>query len=199
MNPKKLIVVVSTLIATNLYAQANFEGLSGGVNLGLANASTDITISSTNFKQGDTSQVGSLELSYGVPLDTKSLITFGGTYGLGELKAGAVTVSSTGYDLKGKDMYSFYLSPGYLVSNTTLAYGKLAYTAMKGTLTLSSGTSASEDFKGWGYGAGIRTMLNEKTFLQIEFVQTKFNSITDSTIKSQPASTIGSIGIGYKF
>ena len=38
MNPKKLIVVVSTLIATNLYAQANFEGLSGGVNLGLANA-----------------------------------------------------------------------------------------------------------------------------------------------------------------
>jgi hypothetical protein len=198
MKTQKLIVLSATLVVTNVFAQANFEGLSGGVNLIMANASADMTISSTTFKQGDTSQLGSLEVSYGIPLDTKSVMTFGGTYGMGDMKAGSVTSSGTGYDLKGTDIYSMYLAPGYLVSNTTLAYGKLAYTAMKGSITLTTGTSASADFKGWGYGAGIRTMLNEKTYLQVEFTQTKFDAVTNS-FTTKPSATMGSVGIGMKF
>ena len=198
MNKQRLIILVAALIATNSFAQSNFEGLSGGANLIMTNASADMTISSVNFKQGDSSQLGSLELSYGIPLDTKSVMTFGGTYVLGDMKAGSVTSSGTGYDLKGKDIYSMYVAPGYLISNTTLAYGKLAYTAMKGTISLTTGTTASADFKGWGYGAGIRTMLNEKSFLQIEFTQTTFDSVTNS-FTTKPSATMGSIGMGFKF
>jgi len=198
MNKQRLIVLIATLMATNSFAQSNFEGLSGGVNLIMANASADMTISSTTFKQGDASQLGSLEVSYGIPLDSKSVMTFGGTYSLGDMKAGSITSSGTGYELKGKDIYSMYLAPGYLVSNTTLAYGKLAYTAMSGSITLTTGTSASADFKGWGYGAGVRTMLNEKTFLQVEFTQTKFDSVTNS-FTTKPSATMGSIGMGFKF
>lgn len=199
---KKLAIAAAmTVIASSAMAQAsNFAGWSAGANLNLASASTDLTISGVNFKQGDVSQFVNLQAAHGFAIDSKSVLTVGGTYSIGKMKAGAIHDSNgDGYEIKAKNMYSLYVEPGYLVSDTTLAYGKLAYSSMKGELTVSTGDSADETFKGFGYGAGIRTMLDKTTFIQVEVVQTKYDSKTDGALTAKPAATVGSIGFGIKF
>lgn len=202
VNMKKLAIAAAiTVIASSAMAQAsNFTGWSAGANLNFVSASVDLDISGTGFKQGDASQNFSLQAAHGFAIDSKSVLTLGGTYSIGNMKAGSVHDSNgDGYEIKGKNMYSVYVEPGYLVSDTTLAYGKLAYSSMKGELSVSTGDTGSETFKGFGYGAGIRTMLDKTTFIQVEVVQTKYDSKSDGGLTAKPSATVGSIGFGVKF
>jgi opacity protein-like surface antigen len=70
---------------------------------------------------------------------------------------------------------------------------------MKGELSVAGVGSGTETFTGFGYGAGIRTMLDKTTFIQVEVVQTKYGSKSDEGVSFQPAATVGSIGFGMKF
>ena len=199
---KKILIataVAATLAAPQVFAQANnFTGLSVGANVNLATTSTEFRGGGFSSKLGDTSQNASLQAAYGLALGNSGVLGFGGTYGLGDLKAGTVSGGGLSMDMKAKDMYSIYVEPGYAVNNSTLAYAKIAYLGMKGEAS-SGGATASESFNGVGYGAGIRTMLNKNLFLQVEFMQADYSEKTFSGVSYKPSASTGTIGIGYKF
>jgi opacity protein-like surface antigen len=64
--------------------------------------------------------------------------------------------------------------------------------------------SGSRNFKGWGYGVGLKTLLTNNLFLQVEaeYIDYKSQSVTgtdDLVYKFKPESLSGTISIGYKF
>jgi opacity protein-like surface antigen len=64
--------------------------------------------------------------------------------------------------------------------------------------------SGSKNFKGWGYGLGLKTLLTNNLFLQVEaeYIDYKSQSVTgtdDIVYKFKPESLAGTISIGYKF
>lgn len=192
-------IVSANSTALHAFAQAdNFAGLSVGANVNFATTSTEFSGGGVLAKIGDTSQNASLQAAYGVALGNRGVLGFGVTYGLGDLKAGTLAADGTSVDIKAKNMYSIYIEPGYAVSNSTLAYAKMAYLGMKGEIT-ANGTSGSENFGGVGYGAGFRTMLDKNLFLQVEFIQSAYSQKTRDGVAFKPSASTGTIGIGYKF
>lgn len=192
---KKALIAAATVAALaspQAFAQANnFTGFSVGLNANLVSASTEISGAST--KIGDTTQTASLEGAYGFAMGRSGALGVGLTYNLGDTKAGTIS----GTDFKGKDMYSVYVAPGYVLNSDTWLYGKLAYQSMKGELSSGIGSAT---FDGYGYGAGARAMLSRNMYLQIEFMQAAYGEKTiGTTAKLKPSETHGSIGIGFKF
>jgi opacity protein-like surface antigen len=64
--------------------------------------------------------------------------------------------------------------------------------------------NGSRNFKGWGYGLGLKTLLTNNLFLQVEaeYIDYKSQSVTGTdeiVYKFKPESLSGTISIGYKF
>jgi len=201
VNMKKLAIAAAmTVIASSAMAQAsNFTGWSATGNLNMVSAVTEISGGGSSVSFGETSQNFSIGASHGTQLNENTILTVGGTYGIGNIKAGSGAFDADDFTIKGKNMYSLYVEPGVLMSNNTLAYGKVAYSSMKGELSVAGAGSESETFTGFGYGAGVRTMLDKTTFIQVEFVQTKYGSKGGADLAAKPSATVGSIGFGVKF
>lgn len=199
---KKILIataVAAVLAAPQVFAQANnFTGFSVGANVNLATMSTELSEPGSSIKLGESSQNASLQAAYGLALGKSGVLGFGATVGLGDLKAGAIAGGGESVNLKAKNMYSIYIEPGYALTTSTLAYAKIAYLGMKGEAS-GGGATASENFNGVGYGAGIRTMLDKNLFLQVEFMQSNYSQKTVSGISLKPSASTGTIGIGYKF
>jgi hypothetical protein len=187
------------LFANSAQSQtSNFSGLSVGINGNFSTAATELSYSTVSANVGDTSQNLALQASYGIVMGSTSILSIGGTYALNDLKAGTATFSSTTASLKAKNIYTIHIEPGTLINRDTLLYAKLAYAGTKGEASLNSSTSSS-DFNGVGYGAGSRIMMDKSLFLQIEFMQLNFNSISISGATFKPNSTLGTVGFIYKF
>jgi len=137
------------------------------------------------------------------------------------------------YNITYKDHHSLYVMPTYLVNNSTGIFAKVGYHKQKGSLNYKnvqtfdngrelsmpySGENAtrtfyeedtytaggSKNFKGWGYGLGLKTLLTNNLFLQVEaeYIDYKSQSVTgtdDIVYKFKPESLSGTISIGYKF
>lgn len=190
---KKIVFVCGVVCALTANAQSsNFEGASVVLNYNAATLTTELAGTTA---LGESSNNASIQGAYSFALSEKALLSVGATYALGDLKAGSY--SSDTATIKAKNLYTVYVEPAYVIG-TTAMYGKLAYIATKGVLTISS-VDYSENFTGSGYGFGIRTMLDKNIFMQVEFMTTKFNSKTISSTTVEPGGTIGTIGIGYKF
>lgn len=200
---KKIILataVAAALVSPQAYSQMrNFGGPSLGVNLNIANASNEFSVGGASFKNGDTSQTANLQVAYGFALSDSFVLGVGLSYGPGDIKAGSASTGGVGYELKAKDLYSLYFEPGFLVSNSTLAYGKVSYQGMKGETKLTTGATLSDNFNGTGVGAGLRTMLSSNLYLQAEFEQIGYTERSNSGLTSKPTITMGTLGLGYRF
>lgn len=200
---KKLILataVAASVFTPLAFAQARaFGGLSVGFNLNFANAANDFRANSTSFRTGDMSQTANVQLAYGFAPSDSFVLGIGLMYGPGDFKAGMTTTGGVTYELKARDIASFYLEPSFPVTNSTLAYAKVSYQGMRGETKLSTGTTESENFTGMGYGAGIRTLLGRNVYLQAEFEQIQYTEKTYVGLISKPSATVGTIGLGYRF
>jgi opacity protein-like surface antigen len=191
--------IAATLVSPQAFAQAqNFAGFGVALNGHLANASTDVSTVDGSLKIGDHSQNASLQAGYGFVLSNSAVLGLGVTYHLGDLKGGSFSSGGNSFEVKGKDMYSVYIEPGYAFSNSTLVYAKLAYHGMKVEVS-GNGSSASEDFEGVGYGLGMRAKLDKNLFFQVEFAQTEFKTKSIEGGSFKPYATLGTVGIGYQF
>lgn len=196
---KKNLVIAAALIGSTLSIQAfaqgkNFEGFSIGFNGTSASVSTEVTQTGVSNKYGDTSENFNLQAAYGVSMGGSGILGLGGTYNLADFNAGSIS----GGNLKGKDMYSLYVEPGFLVNNSTLVYAKASYLSMKGQASLPS-TSGSENFDGLGYGAGVRLAFGKTAFWQIELTQSDYNSKSIDGIGFKPSAFNRTIGVGVRF
>ena len=172
----------------------NFEGFSAGVNANYAKTRATARFGDQSARSDDTATNGSIQGSYGFALNDKFVLGVGASAGIGDLDAG----SFNGISVKAKDMYSVYLEPGYRVTDTLLAYGKVSYQRMKGELS-GGGTSASDTFDGYGIGVGLRSMISNKFYVQAEVTEVDYSSKNVSGIDVKPKQTLGTIGVGYKF
>lgn len=200
---KKLILltaVAASVFAPQAFSQSRaFGGLSVGLNLNFANASNEFRANSILFRTGDVTQTGNLQVGYGFVTSENFVLGVGLMYGPGDFKAGTTTTGGVTYEFKGKDIASLYFEPGFPVTNSTLAYGKVSYQGMRGETKLSTGSTEAENFIGMGYGAGIRTLLGRNVYVQAEFEQVLYTEKTYAGLMSKPSATVGSIGVGYRF
>lgn len=199
---KPLVVTACAVVLAMPHAWAQSERFSGwslGANLNATTTWTEFTGGGSSAKMSDSAQNLSLQAAYGLTLGHHGVLSFGLTYGLGELKAGSTTAGGRNVEFRLKDLYSVYLEPGYAISPNWLAYAKLGYYGVRAGEESVDGVTASKTFGGLGYGLGVRTMLDRNLYLQIEYTQADYNRKTPDFGTYRPMTATGSIGLGLKF
>lgn len=173
-------------------------GWSVGLNLNRATTATQFGGAGVTSTMGDTDINGSLQASYGLPLGSRYQLGLGLTLGVGDLKAGTLSLGGSDLSFRMRDMYSLYAEPGYSVGASTLLYGKLSYLGGRGEESYG-GEVFGKTYAGLGLGAGMRTMLGERLYLQLELLYGDYEWKTARTGAFRPSSTTGSIGLGWRF
>lgn len=192
-----------------------------------SNSGTQEKVSAT--VGGDYEFLAGLDANYGFALGSDMVLRIGATYDINDTDIASFSESGSGSwgsyqertTFEESDHYSVYVAPGLLIGERTLAYVKLAYHRMKvtqksrgsvfdadGAFLDGESFSGSEKFEGWGFGAGIETQLSSNIFFTAEVQHVRYNSETlfaesgvnvTSTGKVRPTSTIGILGLSYRF
>lgn len=173
---------------------------------------------------GEQDVIGGININFGFAVTPQVVLQVGATADLGKttiLKESysdiySEFVESGSADLKEKNHYSLYLAPGYLITPKTMIYAKLAYHSMKGELSTNYSKTDGDfesfkgrkSFKGYGLGVGIQTMMSDNIYAFAEVQRVQYGKETikveadatySSSLEVKPRSTIGSIGVGYRF
>lgn len=113
--------------------------------------------------------------------------------------------------LKQKDHWGVGVEAGWKLAAPTVVYTKLAMHRAKFTLSLEDDEETlgrvRRTHNGWGFGLGLRHMIDKNAYLFAEWQQVEFQSkkrtLADDdgvlTVKVAPRNTIGLIGAGFKF
>lgn len=180
------VLMVGTVTSMSAFSQGeNFEKFSIALSANSSSTNTERNTSGFVENFGDGSQNFILQAAYGLPMGGNGIFSYGGTYTPADFNVGA---------LKGKDRYSVYLEPGWMVDGTTLIYGKASYLNMNG----ESGT-ARANFDGLGYGVGVRMAFGKTAFWQFELSQSDYSAQSISGVGYKPTSFNRTLGIGYRF
>ncbi len=194
----------------------NFDGFSLGLEGHVKSTSTSINVShgysSFNFENlgGKHDFIPAISGSYTFAVAPQFLLGIGATYDLLSTDVGGYNIDGRGKTfsatIKEKNHYSIFVTPGYLVNDTTLLYAKIAYHQMKGELSAEDG---SESLKlsgialGAGFGAGVKLALTQNVsgYAEAQYVDyaDKTIKLDDVNVKLKPSSTIGALGLAYKF
>ena len=191
---KMLTTAAFAVLATAASAQvSNFEGFSGGLNLNTVAASHQFGTS--KFK-GE-SWIGAIQGAYGFVISPSTVVSIGGSYGLSDSNAGVASLTN----LSLQNQLSVYVEPGYLVGDKTLVYGKLTYEKANLEATEVGVDDAKVSLNGTGIGFGVRTMIAQATYLQVELKKIGYGKgrFAGDPIDFKTKSTVGTIGIGMKF
>lgn len=182
----------------------NFTGFSATLSL----KGSDTSVYADIF--GSTSYGADIRASYGFPLSKDIILNVGASMNIGSNSIYQFTPNEVySQSLKVKNLASIYLEPGLLLSNSTLIYGKISHNTgkfqYKYTDSEVSGVESTSQ-SGIGLGMGVRTMLNEKTFIQFELSRTTLSAKNNNVYYyyfgnegGRATITSASVGIGYKF
>jgi opacity protein-like surface antigen len=218
---KKLLLVAALSVATTtVFAQASkHEGFYLGADLSMKSTSGEATgLGVPGYDSvtlgGKNNIIPTVNAEYKFALSEKALLGIGLSYDLTKNKMGTSQFAGVddgvavlaGVKAKEKNRYSIFLKPGYLITNQTELYGILAYhktkvsydfdaVATDGDVVVTTDGSDSSKHTGMGYGAGVRTELTKNIFGYVEIQQVKYKEKDGF----KPASTIGSVGVQYKF
>ena len=200
---RKPLVIAAAALACNLaHADAkNFEGLS--INLGAyaVSSTTKISYGSNHLDGlGSNEFVADLGVDYGIALSPNTVLLLGGSYGLSDPLVSDINAPDV--DLSGKikasNRFSLFAAPGVTLSDKVLAYGKVAYVSGK-----PSGTgyfaSANKTHSGFGYGAGVRFLLNENVYLNFEAMNNEYGSEDYPSGHWSAKGLVAGLALGYKF
>jgi hypothetical protein len=137
----------------------------------------------------------------------------GGTYDLNDSEnfkvSGSIGASENISEVKIKEKkhYSVFIAPAYQMSQTSLGYIKLAYHQAEFE-NINSGTPTqlgyansrySKDFNGYGIGLGFRTLIVDNFYGNLEVQRIFYGKENISPANFDINSTIGSLGLSYKF
>ncbi len=179
-------------------------------------ADTDISLK-INSTTGKRSAVGIIDLAYTQQFDAQWGIGLGVTYDLNKTKFGetalALDMSIVGESImaledhakfEGKNHYSVYLQPFYAITPTTAFFAKIGYHSIKGSMTTAvfkRTTTVAKKMNGVGYGLGLRTLITDNLYAQVEanLVDYSKKTFENSDTSTRFKSTAGLVSIGYKF
>lgn len=216
------VALLATTAATPALSQSkNFAGpsiaVSGAFVAGDVKVTADNGTDNASSNFGKSNIIPGVDLSYGIPLDNNFLINIGATYDLSKSTLGEANafIDPNTYSEKItiKDHYSLYIQPTYVFSNTSAVFAKLSYNFAKGSLTETgtdydpSSYTASRNIEGFGYGVGLKSLLNNNLYIQVEAGIDEYDketatfdeATTPITYSFDPKVVTGKISIGYKF
>ncbi len=200
-----------TFIAEN--SKGKFNGLSLGIN-GLLKSTSIKTSTTINGIANNLDGVGQQNLGIGVfgdyafRISDRALFLLGGTYDFNDSDIVRV-YGRIGSEVKVKEKnhYSLFVAPAYQLSESSLGYIKLAYhqTKFENINTLDGnelGTANSrytKKFDGYGIGIGFRTLIADNFYGNLEVQRVFYSRENVSPVAFDADSTIGSLGLSYKF
>ena len=193
------VVLLYGLALAPAGAQLNpFSGWSLGLNVNRATTATQFGGGGVTSSMGDSDINSSLQAAYGLALGSRYQLGLGMTVGMGDMRAGTMNLGGSELSFRLRNMYSLYAEPGYTVGDSTLLYGKLSYLGGRGEESYG-GEIFGKTYAGLGLGAGVRTMLGDRLYLQVELLYGDYEWKTARTGAFRPTSTTGSIGLGWRF
>lgn len=194
----RIAVAAIVLAAPPVGAQLSpFSGWNLGLDPSRATATqTGGAIVTSALGDGDYS--GNLQAAYGFPIGARYQLGFGLAWGRGDFQADTLGLRDRAPSLHSRNRYSLYAEPGYTLGDNTLLYGKLAYLGGRGEESYGSGIF-DKAYSGLGLGAGMRTRLGERLYLQVELLYGDYEWTAAPTGALRPLSTMGSIGLGWRF
>jgi len=162
---------------------------------------------------GNQHAASSMTLAYTFPVAHRTFLMAGGSFAIGDNKVFEIS-NSDGDKVKfeEQDHFSLFVAPAYQLSNNSLGYVKFAYHDTSINLSGSFSdenaqgamvsTSYTQDMDGYGIGVGLRSEIYRDIFADIEIQHVMYDSqSTDvsSYINMDTTSTIGNVGISYRF
>jgi opacity protein-like surface antigen len=227
------LALLASVAATPAFSQAkNFAGpslaINGSLNGSSSNIKTTDNYDSYSYfeaaKFGDVNTVFGADLNYGFIITNNFVLGVGATYDFGKTKAGEDIsgeddIETDGIKASIKDRKSVYVQPTYLLSSSTGLFAKIGYNEAKYNLEgsdyyLGDIGTLTEKLKGWGYGFGIKTFINDNLFIQAEVQQINYGRenlynedligdgdaiVGNYSVDVKPKINSGTISIGYKF
>ena len=191
-------LLISTCLLISGYAQAdaqNFQGLRVGGNLNMTGASTKVVNSTNDGTFGGNNVGGGITVAVSQRISNKIMIGVGASFSNSKIKSGTSDVAPVNV-LKGKNLWTAFIEPGVLVGQNTLLYTKAGYAGMKVSL---DEFNTAYGFKGYVYGLGIRTMVVDSLYLEVEALQYKFDSKEIEGVTFETKATSANVGVGYIF
>jgi len=197
---KFIFIAISTLLSSVAGAQtSNFTGLSVGGNVEFKSTTLKGTDSGTEFSGiGNQNIIGSVSADYGFEIGKDSVLLVGGKYDLQTTNIVSVTDSGSTTKINEKGHYSIFVAPGILLNDKTLGYAKLSYESAKFDLDVTNSIGA-QSITGIGYGLGIRTHLSGNWYANVEAGRIVYSGKDISSTTVTTGSTVGLVGLSYKF
>jgi hypothetical protein len=177
---------------------------------------TDVDGSTTTGNIGRTAIIGGIELGYVIPFGAAGLLLdVGATYVAGGAKIrtnNTDTEATADVIFEVDDLYSLFLAPSFVLSETSSVFIKLGYT--HATVSVTGDVTKPDDMEGATYAIGTRTVLESGLFIKSEAGITEFDSLaakglgkggtgklisTGTTVDADPTIAYGSISIGMRF
>lgn len=196
----------------NNNSSGKFNGLSIGLN-GLLKSSSIKATSTFGGESGKFDSVGQQNLGAGIFADyafrvsDRALFLVGGTYDLNDSESFKISGNGSEARVKEKKHYSVYLAPAYQMSQTSLGYVKFAYhqaefeniNSLTRTQLGYANTRYSKDFNGYGIGLGFRTLITDNFYGNLEVQRVFYGKEDIYPATFDVSSTIGTLGLSYKF
>lgn len=200
MKVTKTLVAIAIAAASTGVLADGFNGFYAGVGVGAVGADTKLNLGPFSATVGETTTVGVLDVGYSLPINsTKFGVALGATYDLNETKSGELEIHGLKGELQGKDHYSVYVQPFYMLTQDSAVFAKIGYHSMKGELLLNGQSSESMNLNGVGVGLGARVFATKNIFIQAEAGWVDYGSKTKGEVDVKVRSTNGTISVGYSF
>ena len=214
MKYKKIAIIATLGFASSLAVAGSFDGpfVQGGG--GFSNMQTEVNAPGWfSSKLSDSSFIGQLAAGYSHSMGSFNLAA-SAYYVVGDQKAGRFDYSSSGIGslaFKSKNAWGVSIEPGFNLSESTIAYGKIGYVDAKGMASdnwtsggLNRSSTYNGSFHGYSYGAGLKHKFSANLYAVAEIQQVNYQSKTWTysngyQVSMKPNSLTGIIGIGYKF
>lgn len=199
MKVTKTLVAIAIAAASTGVLADGFNGFYAGVGVGAVGADTKLNLGPFSATVGETTTVGVLDVGYSLPINsTKFGVALGATYDLNETKSGELEIPRLKGELQGKDHYSVYVQPFYMLTQDSAVFAKIGYHSMKGELLLNE-YGESMNLNGVGVGLGARVFATKNIFIQAEAGWVDYGSKTKGEVDVKVRSTNGTISVGYSF
>lgn len=201
---KSSIQLLCTSVAFMLCSVAsaqtsNFTGLSIGGNVEFKSTTLKVSATGSEFSGlGNQNIIGSVSADYGIETGNESVLLVGGKMDLQNTTVASISGSGTTTKIEEKSHYSIFVAPGLLLNDKTLGYAKLSYESAKYDVNVTN-TLGAQSVTGVGYGLGIRTHLNGNWYANIEAGRIVYSDKGLNSATLATGTTVGSVGISYKY
>jgi opacity protein-like surface antigen len=196
-----LIAAVAALGCNLAHADSkSFEGLSANIGAYAVNSSVGIDFGggTTIEGLGKSSYAVDVSVDYGIALSSDTVLLVGGSYGLSDPSAFSVAAGGLEGSLKAGSRMSVFAAPGLALSDKVLAYAKLAYVSTKPKGT-SDFNDVAKTHSGFGYGGGVRILLNQNMYMNLEAMNNDYGSKDYDGTKFGAKGLFAGVALGYKF